>query len=303
MSRRKVDRVFQHRIEALQSVDRSVAATVRALREAGELHRTLLVFTSDHGYLLGQHRYVGKRLPYEESLRVPLLMRGPGVPARAHSDQLTTTADLTGTIVSLAQADPPYPLDGVSLLPALSGEPTGRSSTILQTGAAVDPEGDGELGQEPDDRGWLYRGYRDDRWTFARYPDPAGPETPAFEELYDRDADPYQLHNLATDPQYAGVLQRARERAAELEGCAGAGCHPDWETLSGPGAPPSPLPPSYSSPLLHTQLPAPGSSMLTCLAARWRRRDRCCARDRIAGRGADRMLRAASAKPGPESPT
>ena len=130
---------------------------------------------------------------------------------------------------------PPHPLDGVSLVPVLGGDPSGRSATILQTGAAIDPEGDGEL-VGADDHGWLYRGYRDDRWTFARYPDPAGPDTPAFEELYDRDADPYQLRNLATDPAYAEVLERARARATELADCAGSACHPAWGTLAGPGA-------------------------------------------------------------------
>jgi arylsulfatase A-like enzyme len=230
-----VDTEFQRRIEALQSVDRSVVAIVRALRERDELDQTLLVFTSDNGYMLGQHRNVGKRLPYEESIRVPLLVRGPGVPAGARTDQMTTATDLTRTIVELAGADPDHPLDGVSMLPDLTGEELRRGATILQNGADVADDGDSELGEELDDRGWLYRGYRDSRWTYVRYPDPAGPDTPPFEELFDRDADPYQLHNLAVDPAYGEVLQRARARAGELADCAGSACHPDWQPLAGPG--------------------------------------------------------------------
>ncbi len=231
LRRSRVDLLFQRRIESLQSVDRSVADIVRTLRDRDELDRTLLVFTSDNGYLLGQHRYVGKRLPYEESLRVPLLMRGPGVPARTRVQQTATTSDLSRTIVDLAGAEPSHPLDGVSLLPALSGGDTGRGASIVQTGAAVDPEGDGQLGEQPDDHGWLYRGYRDERWTYARYPDPSGPDTPAFEELYDRHADPGALRNLATDPAYADVLDEARRRAAELAVCAGESCHPAWPPI------------------------------------------------------------------------
>ncbi|WP_432478898.1 sulfatase family protein [Nocardioides sp. GXQ0305] len=228
---REVDRQFQRRIEALRSVDRSVADTVRTLRRRDELGRTMLVFTSDNGYLLGQHRYVGKRLPYEGSVRVPLLVRGPGVRAGAHTGQPATSADLSRTIVDVAGAAAPHPLDGVSLVPAFRGEPTGRMASILQTGADLDPEGDRRLAVQPDDRGWLYRGYRDRRWTYARYPDPAGPDTAAFEELYDRDADPDELHNLVDEPGYAGVLQQARQRALQLALCAGDGCHPAWEPI------------------------------------------------------------------------
>ncbi len=232
VDRRYVDTLFQRRVEALQSVDRSVAATVRALRDHGELGRTLLVFTSDNGFMLGQYRHLGKRLPYEESIRVPLLVRGPGVQTDSRTDQTATAADLTRTIVGVAGAKPTHDLDGVSLVPVFAGGSSGRSATILQSGAAIDPEGDGVL-EGADDHGWLYRGYRDARWTYALYPDPAGPETPAFEELYDRRADPHELHNLAGDSAYAHVLAQARHRAALLEACAGESCHPAWEPIPG----------------------------------------------------------------------
>jgi arylsulfatase A-like enzyme len=233
---RVVDRLFQRRIESLQSVDRAVGAAIRELRRSDELSDTLVMFTSDHGYLLGQYRYLGKRLPYEESVRVPLLVRGPGVRAGVHTDQLTTTADLSRTIVEAADATPPYELDGVSMLPVLRGaETSGRTATVLQTGAAVEYEGDRTALEEPADRGWLYRGYRDDRWTYVRYPDPSGAETPAFEELYDRARDPQLLHNLAQQPDHAGVLAEARDRAQALEACSGSGCHPSWAPIPRPG--------------------------------------------------------------------
>jgi len=237
VSAAKIDETFQRRIESLKSVDRSVAATVQQLRESGELDKTMLVFTSDHGYLLGQHRYKGKRLPYEDSLRVPLLVRGPGVPAGATTDHLTTTVDLNRTIADLADATAPYPLDGASMVPALT-DPTAspaRTSTILQTGAQTSYEGDGSgIEDEVGDQGWLYRGYRDDRYTYVRYPDGSGESTEAFEELYDRRRDRYQLDNVAGDEAYADVLAQARTRAEALRTCLGATCHQAWEPLPGP---------------------------------------------------------------------
>jgi hypothetical protein len=80
-ARRHYTELFQRRVESLQSVDDAVARTMAALQDSGELDNTLVIFTSDNGYLLGEHRSARKNLPYEPSLRVPLLMRGPSVPA------------------------------------------------------------------------------------------------------------------------------------------------------------------------------------------------------------------------------
>jgi arylsulfatase A-like enzyme len=219
----KVQRLFARRIESLQAVDRSVAATVEQLRRRGELRRTLLVFTSDNGYLLGEHRYLGKRLPYEASVRVPLLVRGPGVRRGARVDHMVTTPDLTRTITRLAGARPPYPLDGVDLRRVLTrrGAPAPRAATILQTGGA----GSGVPA-------WLYRGYRDARYTYARYPDD-GSGLP-YEELYDRELDRPQIDNVVGDPAYVAVLRMVRDRAAALRDCSGSSCHPDWGRLPTP---------------------------------------------------------------------
>ncbi len=220
----KVQRLFSRRIEALQSVDRSVAATIERLRGLGELRRTLFVFMSDNGLLLGEHRYVGKRLPYEASVRVPLLIRGPGVRRGARVEHLVTVPDLTRTIVRVAGARPAYTLDGVSLLRVLKQRraPSPRAATILQTGGA-----------SPDERAWLYRGYRDARYTYARYPDDGSGSR--YEELYDRALNPSQIDNVADDPAYVRVLREVRRRADALHDCRGSSCHPAWERLPPPG--------------------------------------------------------------------
>ena len=218
-----IQRLFQRRIESLQAVDRSVAATAEQLRRLGELGRTLFVFTSDNGFLLGEHRYVGKRLPYEQSVRVPLLVRGPGVLQGARVDHLVTTPDLTRTFVHAAGAEPAYPLDGVVLRAVLTEARAAapRAATILQTG-----------GLGPRAPHWAYRGYRDARYTYARYPDDGSGSV--YEELYDRKVSTSQVDNVAGTPAYADVLRLVRERAHALHTCSGASCHPDWPPLPGP---------------------------------------------------------------------
>ena len=107
----------RQRAEALSLVDAQVARTVRTLRQTGELRNTYVVFTSDNGYFLGEHRMrQGKVLPYEPSLRVPLMIRGPGIPAGQVRSDPFTTVDLAPTILDAAGVRAPRSVDGASLL-------------------------------------------------------------------------------------------------------------------------------------------------------------------------------------------
>ena len=113
-----LDAVWRKRQQSLLSVDLGVRRIVRALERAGVLDDTLLVFTSDNGYLIGEHRVrESKVLPYEPSIRVPLLMRGPGIPRGATRSQLVWNGDLAPTILAATGADAAWPTDGMSLLP------------------------------------------------------------------------------------------------------------------------------------------------------------------------------------------
>jgi arylsulfatase A-like enzyme len=95
--------LHRQRLETLQSVDRGVSAIVSAVRAAGELDNTVFVFTSDNGYMVGQHRVgEGKVLPYEPSIHVPLVVRGPGFPAGVIRSKLVATQDLAPTFLDLA---------------------------------------------------------------------------------------------------------------------------------------------------------------------------------------------------------
>jgi N-acetylglucosamine-6-sulfatase len=202
------------RLEALQSVDEAVGRLVRTLRRAGELDDTLIVFTSDNGWLEGQHRVPdNKYVPYEESIRVPLIVRGPGVPAGRRVGATAINVDLAATIVDAANARAGRRLDGISLLPvARRPRSAPRRDVPLE---ALDP-----LFADPSfpyDFAVPYHGVRTDRFKYVRwgYGD---------EELYDLRKDPYELANLAADPAHAALKDRLARRADRLRRCAGRSC-------------------------------------------------------------------------------
>jgi arylsulfatase A-like enzyme len=113
----QIDSLHRDRIRSLQAVDREVGALVRTARAAGVLDTTYLVFTSDNGFHLGQHRLpAGKYSAYDTDIRVPLLVRGPGIPAGGHVHAITGNVDLAPTFEAMAGARRPSSNDGRSLL-------------------------------------------------------------------------------------------------------------------------------------------------------------------------------------------
>jgi N-acetylglucosamine-6-sulfatase len=202
-----LEAVWRRRPQALLSVDQGVRRIVRALEQAGELENTLLVFTSDNGYMIGEHRIrESKVLPYEPSIRVPLLMRGPGIPRGATRSQLVWNGDLAPTIVEAAGASAGLPADGMSLLP-FARDPNARSDRdVLLEGP---PQGA--------DGAPRFTGLRT---TSELYVEHGGGEV----ELYDLRRDPYQLDNLAGTPAVAELQRRLAGRLAALRSCSGADC-------------------------------------------------------------------------------
>jgi N-acetylglucosamine-6-sulfatase len=128
-----IDALYRKQRQSLQAVDEAVAALVQALQETGELANTYIVFTSDNGFHMGQHRLQpGKYTPYETDVHVPLLVRGPGVPASATVTSLTASVDLAPTFAELAGATLPLAPDGRSLVPFLQGQtPAGWRQAVL----------------------------------------------------------------------------------------------------------------------------------------------------------------------------
>jgi N-acetylglucosamine-6-sulfatase len=197
---------WQQRRESLLAVDEGVAGIVGALRESGELENTVLIFTSDNGYLTGEHRAAaGKVLPYEPSIRVPLLIRGPGIPVRAHRSQLVWNGDLAPTILELAGARAPWVTDGESLLPFIRD-------------AALDPQRSILLEAPPRHTGAIrFTGLRTRRYLYVEH---GTGET----ELYDLVRDPNELDNRAGRPRVARRQAALARQLARLRYCAGPSC-------------------------------------------------------------------------------
>jgi N-acetylglucosamine-6-sulfatase len=207
---------YQGRAGSLLAVDDHVAKLVRVLRETDQLDNTLIVFLSDNGWLQGEHRVTGdKFLPYEESLRIPLIVRGPGVRAGRTVRGQVSNVDLAPTLLDAANARPGRRMDGVSLLPTIrrAARPPERALQI----EALAPLFAGEIPINAWDR--PYSGVRTDRYTYVVWT-----ETGEL-ELYDRRTDPYQLTNVASDPAYAAIVTRLAAKLARLEDCAGESCN------------------------------------------------------------------------------
>ena len=199
------------RVGAIRAVDDNNAKVIRALRATGELKNTVVVFLSDNGYLLGEHNYTGKILGFEESLRVPLVVRGPGIAAGSRARQPVTLMDLTATLVRLAGARPTVPMDGQSLVPLLRQPrtPTVADTQLIGSGAYT--------AAEAKTSPWMYRGVRTARYTLIRYFN-------GEVELYDREKDPYQVTNVAGAARYAAALDDLTARYDALKSCAGKEC-------------------------------------------------------------------------------
>jgi arylsulfatase A-like enzyme len=120
-----MEELYRRRLQSMLAVDDLIGDLVGALQASGELDNTYIVFTSDNGFHLGQHRLgAGKWTPYEEDIRVPLIVRGPGVPEGETLHHMVLNNDLAPTIADLSGAEKPFFVDGRSLVPLLTDDPT-----------------------------------------------------------------------------------------------------------------------------------------------------------------------------------
>lgn len=215
-----VTTVARQRAESLHVLDEQVRRTVDRLDELGILENTHVVFVSDNGFFLGEHRMLrGKNLPYDVSLRVPTLMRGPGLPAGTVSDRPLLTIDLAPTFLGLAGARPAPEMDGVDVLP-VSADGWSRG-VLTETGPRAQ-----SLNRRRDDLLDLPAGPSPLRFTqgvrTARYlyVEHASRER----ELYDVLADPLEQTNLVDDPALQPIVRRLAVHLDELRTCSGASC-------------------------------------------------------------------------------
>ena len=251
----KVQSRYQNRLETLLAVDDAVTKIVNELDAQGVLDETYIVFTSDNGYMQGQHRlHQGKFVAYDPSSKVPLLIRGPGIPPGSISKELVSNVDIVPTILDAANATPGVTQDGRSLLP-FAADPALRSTRpiLLETGRPIaisDPLSASASGKRRFKKKSIrvknldldrtaqiakvvkppkYRAIRTGRYLLIKYAD-------GGRELYDMPNDPLQVNSVWKNSRYFPVRKFLLKKLATLTPCVGTGCNVELKK------PPKPLP-------------------------------------------------------------
>ena len=209
----QIDELYRRRLQSMLAVDELIETLVQTLEATGQLANTYIVFTSDNGVHQGQHRRPdGKAAPYEEDIRVPLIVRGPAVAAGRTVEHLAGNVDLAPTLAELAGAAAPELVDGRSLAPLLHGDAqlvdAWRDAFLLSYESPAD--------QPPPSVLPTFQGLRTRDSLYVEY-------VTGERELYDLRADPDELQNAyaTADPT---LLARLSSQLAALRQCAGASC-------------------------------------------------------------------------------
>jgi N-acetylglucosamine-6-sulfatase len=243
-----IDEDYRKRLQSLQAVDEGIESIVNTLKASGQLDNTYIFFTSDNGYHLGNHRQItGKIAPYEEELRVSMMVRGPGVPSGNTVPNLAVNIDLAPTWADLAGVKAPDFVDGRSLVPLLGNTPPALTqwrqafsiengevgAEEVSTGEQVQAEADPGM-KEPQDQDEVdaaapagagkkntlaipaFRGVHTQTMNYVEY-------VTGEKELYDLKADPFELNNLASkaDPKLLAALS---QRVKDLSACKQDAC-------------------------------------------------------------------------------
>ena len=238
-----VDDYYRQRLESMLAVDEMVGSLVDELEAAGELENTYIFFTSDNGWFGGEHRIrSGKNRPYEESARVPLFVRGPGVAAGATTEKLTLNTDFAPTFAELAGIS--FLADGRSLTPLLHGdEPSSlwRSSVLLEKlpqevsseeqkgkgkakgkSKAKDKTGAGGVPKAGAGGQLAFEAVRTETHKYVEYDN-------GDVELYDLEADPYELESIHESAEPA-LIEDLKAKLEALKSCSEEGCREAEDT-------------------------------------------------------------------------
>jgi len=191
-------------LRMLTGMDRVVGRVMQKLQEKGLADNTVVIYTADNGYYMGDRGFAGKWSHFEESLRVPLIIHDPRLPEEKRNRVEAAPVlniDLPATMLELAGIDVPEKYQGRSALPVFNGNTpedwrTEHFHEHHMNNASI-PK---------------WRGVRDGRYTYARYFE----QEPVYEFLHDRKVDPDQLNNFADDPEYKAVLEKMRAHCDEF---------------------------------------------------------------------------------------
>ena len=197
----------RNQLRSLRSVDEMVGAMLDLLQGRGALENTYVVFTTDNGVHMGEHRWwlgrgASKNTSYEEAAGVPLTVRGPGIPANQVRPQLALNNDFAPTFADIADAPVPEDVDGRSLLPLMTSTPTQSWRTAVLNEKPLGSSG--------------YHSLITNRYTYVEY-------KTGERELYDRQEDPYQLRSIDRTASPA-LLDSLHARLALLKAYAGQSC-------------------------------------------------------------------------------
>lgn len=208
--------VARQRAESIYVLDKQVGRTLQRLRKSGQYDNTIIAFTSDNGYFLGEHRKrTGKILPHEPSLRVPFLIAGPGIEHGRRYDPITTI-DMAPTFASYAGLKAMPDADGISLVPTIEKGDRGWTRPVLTEGMMG-----GGFPKRIDERGFRTalneRGIRTARYKYVKY---ATGEV----ELYDLKTDPLELESRQDDPAYNDIQRQLDALWNQYVNCKQATC-------------------------------------------------------------------------------
>lgn len=195
------DAVVRDQARCLASVDEGMGRIFQALERRGVLDNTLLIFTSDNGYLMGEHgEFDQKRWAYEESIRLPFVARFPKlIPAGSRREQMALSIDVAPTLLELAGVRPYNRMHGRSLVPVLRD-----AAAPLRDAFLVEHYAEKIVPKVPD-----WQAVRTKEWKYIHYPTLDG-----MDELYNLADDPREIRNLIAAPASAGALSRMREELA-----------------------------------------------------------------------------------------
>lgn len=192
----------------ISGVDHTVGRIRKALEARGLAENTVIIYTGDNGYYMGDRGFAGKWSHYEQSLRVPLIIYDPRLPRSRRGqvvDSMALNVDLPPTMLDVAGVEPPAHYQGRSLMPLVKSETPRpwRDDFFCE-----------HLMDHRDIPKW--EGVRAERYVYARYFESAAGGSP-YEYLHDLEVDPDQLKNYVEDPEYADILARMRRRCDELK--------------------------------------------------------------------------------------
>ena len=193
------DEAVLGRLRSLMAIEEGVGEILKALKETDQLDKTVIVLASDNGYFYGEHGLsVERRLAYEESIRMPLLIRYPSVvKAGTVRDEFALNIDLAPTLLELARVSVPAKMEGLSLVPLLKGARTEWRKSFL-----IEYYSDKVF---PRIRQMGYKAIRNERWKYIHYFELEG-----MDELYDLKSDPYEMRNIVNQPETAKIVEELK---------------------------------------------------------------------------------------------